>query len=468
MLERMGSPPFAAEIARARSWLREHRSELFVQARRVAPVVVFLVALAPRWWFVGQHPLDWYLVSNMAFYDARADHLISGELSIRDTFTPVGYPALLALVYAWFGKSYALVGHAQALLGAATGTLTHAITLRVTRSAWAAFVAGVLLAFYLPLVVYAGFLLTETLFAFLLALFVCLLARAVDRPGIGRAALAGLVLGAGTAVRPNLAAVFPLLAAYALYLRRSATGNVAGLAPRAWRAPLWAIAFALPLLAGIVVHNSWIAGRPVGLASNGGVNFFLGHCECRAVTFPRGGGVGEVSGHQNRQRYTGVVASPRVAYDERYFYRETLQRIADRPALIARALINVSDGLVLTGLGEWPAHPYYPGWMGHEDELRAFGCGFAWLAIVPAFASSTWLLLRGRLRAATEATRVLLLALLASLLATLYLYLGDPRLRVPFDPLLMALAVDAWWTAARAAWRRARNVTAWLRRQARS
>jgi hypothetical protein len=39
------------------------------------------------------------------------------------------------------------------------------------------------------------------------------------------------------------------------------------------------------------------------------------------------------------------------------------------------------------------------------------------------------------------------------MLATLYLYLGDPRLRVPFDPLLLALAVDAWGSAVRAALR---------------
>ena len=446
----LAAAPFAAELVRVRRWLREDRTR--AQARRGAPLAVFLIALAPRWWFIGQHPLDWYLVSNMAFYDTAADHLISGRLSIHDTFTPIGYPALLALLFACFGKSYALVGYAQALLGAFTCALTQRITLRVTRSTWASLVAGVLLACYLPLVVYAGFLLTETLFAFLLALFVCLLARAVDRPGLAFAGLAGLVLGAGTAVRPNLLLAFPLLLAYALYLRRSLP---AASAPRVWRAPLWAVGFALPVLAVVVVHNSRLAGRPVGVATNGGVNFFLGHCECRAVTFPRGSGVGEISGHQNRLRYAVVIASARAPEDEPYFYRETLRRLAARPVLLARALVNVGDGLMLTGLGEWPEHPYYPGWMGHEDELRAFGRGFAWLGIVPALAHATWLAMRRRLPAKTEATRVLLLALLASMLATLYLYLGDPRMRVPFDPLLVALAVDAWWKVGRAARARA-------------
>jgi 4-amino-4-deoxy-L-arabinose transferase-like glycosyltransferase len=438
----MTALPFAAPIARARRWLASE--DAADAARRFAPLVVFLVALAPRAWFLSEHPLDAYLVSNMAFFDGRARHLLSGELSIRDTFTPVGYPAFLALAYGWFDRPFVVVGYAQALLGALTAVLTYAVTLRLTRSTWASFVAGLVLAFYLPLIVYGGFLLTETLFAFLLALFVCLLAGAERPPQLLRAALAGLVLGVATAVRPNLLLAFPLLAAYALYLRRRASPS-----PRAWRAPLRALGFAVPVLAVVVAHNSVIAGRLTFVATNGGVNFFLGHCECRAVTFPAGGGVGEVSGYQNRKRYTEVIASARPATDEPYFYRRTLGLFAERPALLLRAFVNVGDGLVLTGLGEWPAQPYYPGWMGHEDALRAFGRGFAWLGIVPALAHAALLAFRRRLSEPAEATRVIVLLLLGAMLATLYLYLGDPRMRVPFDPLLIALAVDAWWRLAR-------------------
>jgi hypothetical protein len=417
------------------------------RARRLAPLLVLVVALLPRWWFVGQHPLDWYLVSNMAFYDAGARHLLSGQLSVTDTFTPVGYPALLALAHAWSSKSYEIVGYAQAILGAATCVLAHAITVRLTRSGWAALAVGLVLAFYLPLIVYAGFVLTETLFAFLVALFAWLLAGSIDRQGrsgVARAALAGLVLGGAATVRPNLLLAFPLLAAVALHLRRSAAPR-----PRAWLAPLWALGFSLPVLAVAVAHNSSIAGRPTGVATNGGVNFFLGHCECREVRFPPGGGVGLVSGYHNRKRWADIVESPRFAYDETYFYGETLGRIAARPALLLRALVNVGDGLVLTDLGEWPAQPYFPGWMGHEDALRAFGRGFAWLATVPALVHGAFLALRRRPSVPAEAPdrgamRPILLALVGSMLATLYLYLGDPRMRVPFDPLIAALAVDAW------------------------
>jgi 4-amino-4-deoxy-L-arabinose transferase-like glycosyltransferase len=430
---------------RVPTWARLRRRLAAVPT--LAPLGVFLVALAPRLWFVGEHPLDLYLVSNMAFLDARAHDLLSGSSTIGDTFTPVGYPALIALAHAVSERGYALVGYAQALLGAATAALAHALARRLTRSDAAALVVGLVVALYLPLVVYTGFLLTETTFAFLVALFAWLLLRAWDRPGIGRAALAGLVFGVAAAVRPNLLLAAPLLALHGLLLRRRA-------APRAWLAPLGALAFALPVLVAVVAHNSRIAGRPTGLATNGGVNFLLGHCECRAITFPPGGGIGLVSGHQNRQRYTEVIASPRFAFDEAYYYREAASLLRAHPERALHAFLNVSDGLVLTGLGEPPAHPYYPGWMGHEEELRAFGRGFAWLAVVPALVHAALSVLRRSsrgLRSSADPTRGVLLALVGSAIATLYLFLGDPRLRVPFDPLIAVLAVDAWWCFARAA-----------------
>ena len=86
----------------------------------------------------------------------------------------------------------------------------------------------------------------------------------------------------------------------------------------------------------------------------------------------------------------------------------------------------------------------------HEAELRAFGRGFAWLAIVPVLLHGAWILFRRRGTEALNATRGVLFALVASAVATLGLYLGDTRLRVPFDPLILTLAADAWLSLANA------------------
>ena len=410
------------------------------------PAVVFLIALAARLWFVDQHPLDLYLVSNMAFIDARARHLLSGTSTALDAFTPVGYPTLLALVYATFREPYVIVGTIQAILGALTCSLTHAIALRAVRSHALAAAAGLAMALYLPLVVYTGFLLTETLFAFLLAVFVVLMA-APDGARVPRAAIAGLVLGAATVVRPNLLLAYPLLVLLALALRWRRSGG-----PRTWRALLVATVFSVPVLGAVAVHNSALTGRPTFLATNGGINFFMGHCECRAVTYPPGTGIGETSGYQNRARYTEVIASPRPATDEAYFYRRTLRLLAAEPRRrLVAAVSSLGDSLVLTDIGPWPAQPFYPGWMGHETELRAFGKGFAWLAIVPA---ALHLAIRGARRALGSAApldplRSLLLIFVAAMLATQVIFRGDPRLRIPFDPLLLVLALEAWQAAAR-------------------
>ena len=437
---------FAAQRAAASRFLKADATATW--AKRLAPALVFLVALGPRLSLLEEHPLDAFLVSNMAFYDARAAHLLSGERSVHDAFTPVGYPAMVALLWALAGKGYALIGVVQALLGAATCSLGGALGTRLTRSSWAGLLVGLGLAFYTPLIAYTGFLLTETVFAFQVTAAAWLLARSLDRPRLLTTALAGLCLGTGAAVRPNLVLAFPLLAGLALLLWRRRAW--AGAWASAWKQPLLALAFAAPVLALAVASQSQASGKLTGVATNGGVNFYLGHCECRAVRFPKGTGVGEVSGAQNRKRFTEVVTVDTAADDEGYFYRASLGLFRARPlAFLGRGFVNVGDGLVLTPLGEWPAHPYYPGLMEWVDELRAFGVGFAWLAIVPALGHLGWLAARRRL----DPLRVLLLTFVASMLATLFLYLGDARMRVPFDPLILALAVGAWIEGARGGWR---------------
>lgn len=416
---------------------------------RAAPVVIAAIALAVRLRFVEEHPPGLYVVSDMEFYDRRADHLLSGDLSVWDTFTPVGYPVFLALIYAAIGKSHAAVGIAQALIGAGTTVLACAITMRITRSRAAGIAVAMVLAMYAPLVMYTGFLLTETVFSFLLALAVWLLFRAVDEQRTGFAVSSGIALGAAAAVRPNLLLALPFLALCSLLPRSS---------PIARRAPLVALLCSLPILAGVVLHNSRLAGRPAGLATNGGLNFFLGHCECRAVRFAAGQKIAEVSGYHNRKRHTEIIHAPVPAHDEGYFYRAGLSLLGREPARIARGLANVADGFVVGEIGPLPAQPYWPGWNGHEVELRIWGRAALWLAFVPALAMTAWMAVRRRLSAEAEAPRLILIAMLASVPLTLYLFLGDPRLRVAFDPLAFALAADAWLAAGR--WIRARRAGA--------
>jgi hypothetical protein len=81
-----------------------------------------------------------------------------------------------------------------------------------------------------------------------------------------------------------------------------------------------------------------------------------------------------------------------------------------------------------------------------------------------------WIFVSGRFLRPQEAPRALIGYALLSVVITLYWFLGDPRMRVPFDPLVIVLALDGLrrlvkWLAARVMsvwrwWRRRRGAIA--------
>ncbi|APR78456.1 Hypothetical protein A7982_03803 [Minicystis rosea] len=411
-------------------------------------LALFLVALWPRLSFVDEHPPGLYLVSDMAIYRERALRMLDGPRDVWDTFTPPGYPALVALIFAAFGRNDAHVGLLQAALGAATVVLAFLVAHRVSGSIVAALGAFTVLALYPPLLLYTGFFLTETTFAFLVALFVVAFVAAVDRASPLVAAASGVVFAAASAVRPNLLLAIPFLAVVILVLRRE---------PRVVRAGVIAMLAALPVLAAVSRDNSRLAGRPVLLATNGGVNFYLAHADVRGLRFPAGDAVRELSTYASRARRAPVEEVDIHAYDDAAFYARGLASIRHDRTALRRSLGAIADGLGAGAVGGRENPPYWPGWMGHDEPLGRWLRAMLALGTVPAVAHAAWLARRRKLARLDELPRLLVLALLASVIATLSLFLGNPRVRVSFDPLLIALAAAAWGALARAAWIKLRS-----------
>ncbi|HEY8038169.1 MAG TPA: hypothetical protein VIF15_00170 [Polyangiaceae bacterium] len=379
----------------------------------------------PRLWFVlSEHPPGLYVAADMAIYVERAGHWRAGSLSAVDTTTPPGWPALLALAQALAPSSWAtLVAWAHALLGAATCALVHRVAWRLGRSEAIALAASMATALYLPLVVYEGLLLSETTSAFLVVLGAWLVLRASEQPAWRRCAAAGAALGAATLVHANLALALPLLF---LFDRRIA-----------WRVAAVAL---VPVVAASALA-SHLVGHPCGVATNGGVNFFLAHSDFAAVRFPAGDPVEGIAPRPNMLRGGDVYVATVHAWDEGAFYALGLRELAHPPWRLLLDLRNVKDGL---GLG---ALAYWPGWMAHQTLLRAFSRAYFWLALLPA-AAHALVLARRRAFVWRSARGWLWLAVLQAV-AALYLFLGDPRIRVPFDPLVLALAGEAWIAAVR-------------------
>jgi 4-amino-4-deoxy-L-arabinose transferase-like glycosyltransferase len=169
---------------------------------------IFLAALSLRLAFVLTVPLETLAVGDQADYAAMAENLVAGggfaiHPGIPTPDRAPGYPVFVAAVYAVSGNSPRAALIAQSVLSALTCLLLFWILRETLEDENVARLGAGLLAFYPVLIVYCGRLLSETLFTFLVAASMLLLARHLRRGKPLEALLAGLVMGAATLVRPG-------------------------------------------------------------------------------------------------------------------------------------------------------------------------------------------------------------------------------------------------------------------------
>jgi hypothetical protein len=247
---------------------------------RAAAWTIVAIALAIRLLHVyftqRSNPLASDLQLDAATYDRWARALAFGGDAGPTTLmqSPV-YPWFLSLIYRVFGASLAAARTAQAILGAASCGLVMLAARRLFASVAAALVAGVIAAFYAPLVFYEGVLVPATLVAFLSALFVAVLSAA-DRPGTPRLLVSGVILGAVSAANPPSLLLFP----FALLHLRFAGAAPAGEARAQRRFLANALLFTIGVAAAVsplTVRNALRTGEFIPLTTGAGINFYHGN-----------------------------------------------------------------------------------------------------------------------------------------------------------------------------------------------
>jgi dolichyl-phosphate-mannose-protein mannosyltransferase len=385
--------------------------------------LVFVCAFSPP----GEH-----VFSDMWVYDHRARDLLSGALGAWDTFTPVGYPATLALLYRLSGNSTLVVGVLQALLGGATALLTTRLAARVFARPKVTLCVGVVSALHVPAVYYAGYLLTETLFSFLVIAATAALTMSIERRSRLGFALTGLLLGYGATVRPNLLVFLPFIPAL-IWL-----GSGRRLRQVVVPSLLLAAAFALPVGAA-ALHNARLIGHP-SLGSNGGLNFYLNFAPVRGVRFAEGRLVHRITPIPNLFRYPSDDAEEAVDvpfYDEAHYYARGLSILREHPERLAISADNLVEAAGGGRQGYWPGDA-------REPFMRAHRRIFLWAAIVPSLIGIGMLAARRRYARLENLALFASAALVLSSAVTLMFFLGDPRMRVPFDPVLILLATSAY------------------------
>jgi 4-amino-4-deoxy-L-arabinose transferase-like glycosyltransferase len=140
-----------------------------------------------------------------------------------DSYRAPGYPTLIAGLYMLFNdlqQTYWAVLILQCLLGAGTVALTLGLTLRIMPKAWA-YASAVLVAIWPHLIALGGYILTETMFGFCVAISAYCTVLFLEKKTLGAGIAAGASLAAAALVNQIFLAFSVPLAVWCLLSRRS-------------------------------------------------------------------------------------------------------------------------------------------------------------------------------------------------------------------------------------------------------
>ncbi|MFQ5807047.1 MAG: tetratricopeptide repeat protein, partial [Phycisphaerae bacterium] len=293
---------------------------------------IMLLALGLRLTYVMQlrsSPLFEHPQMDELYHDQWAQAIASGATFIEGPYfrAPL-YPAFLAAVYTVFGQGYLAPRAVQALLGSLSCGLLFLIGRHAFGRAVGA-VAGFAAASYWMLIYFDGELLIPSLIVFLDVLLIWLLLRAARAPGQLAYGLAGVVLGLSAIARPNILLFGPAIVIWVAASQRKELR----------RALVYLMCLAAGCLLAIlpITVRNYVVGRDVVLiASQGGVNFYIGNnlqTDGRTAIVPGTPGNwwgGYYATIARAERARGRKLKPSEV--SRYYYEQAWEFIRQQPA----------------------------------------------------------------------------------------------------------------------------------------
>ncbi|MEZ6013672.1 MAG: glycosyltransferase family 39 protein [Planctomycetota bacterium] len=357
------------------------------------------------------------------------------------------YPWLLAGLLTLARGSVLIALIAQCALGGVTTALTFLLGRRALGPSSAAptFAAAMVAVSWVLIDFDAQLLLEPLLIPLILAgLYVAL--PLCERATAGRALFAGLWFGLAAITRPNVLLVMPALA---LWLMRRARGLPRG----GWRATAALTLGTLAPIAPITAYNTWVAHDPALIATQGGVNFWIGN-------------------NPASDGRTAVVPGTRAGWWEGYHDAIAQAEAAEGRPLKATEVSRHYTGRALAWAraapGRFLAHLAYKtrlllagAELGNNVDPRYTALAASpWLALSPVH--TAWVLAfaaLGLARAWPDRRALAPLYLfLACYAASVVLFFVNARFRAPMLPVLYLFAAHgALWVAAEARARRWRR-----------
>jgi len=242
-------------------------------ARNVA--IVFGVAVAVRLVFFflsrANNPLFFHPIMDGLYHHEWAEQILTVSFWGDEVFfrAPL-YPYFLALLYKLSGTSITFAVLVQHVIGSLSAVLIYLLARQVFLPR-IALLAGLLAACYWTFVYFEGDLLIVTLIVFLDLAALLLITISIKRDGVWLLLASGAVIGLSALARPNILILLPVLPLVFAF-----KGSM-----RQWRPwvtkTLWVWLGSAILITPVLVRNYVVGHDIVPIASQGGVNFYIGN-----------------------------------------------------------------------------------------------------------------------------------------------------------------------------------------------
>jgi len=415
-------------------------------------IVVVVAAFAVRLhWNLLVHPLGDYVSSDMRGYVSRADQMLDrfGQPIEYHAFFPYGTHFLLALLKLVFGReNYTAIGTAYALLGTVMVGYGYRIAARVSKYRWVPPFIGMLLVFYYPLISLGGYTLSEIPYGTFLLMSTLALLRLVQDGRTRDAWLTGIFAAIATAFRPQILMSIAVFGLVWVVMRKSM--------PRVhFKHLVFAgipIAIVLAFSAARMHHHT---GRWGLVSENGLFNQLFGRCHNKkAAAAPEEPGRGRIRFGpppliqlEKRAKtapdswvqldpalgaeltYTGYIADAKPL-------KELMRKCIEKTGYLGQLRYATINILMLAGYNTpWPDSGREM-WRHKAQGWQSFYTAF--IAIPALLALFTCFIKRTVTRHGILAVHVW------AIIVTAAIYFGDTRMRAPYDPMLVLLALETY------------------------
>jgi tetratricopeptide (TPR) repeat protein len=387
---------------------------------------LFIFSLALRLFYLSEirhNPFFEHPRLDALYHDTWAQSIASGNIIGDEVFfrAPL-YPYLLGLVYAVFGHNYLISRVIQHLLGSLTVILLYFLARRLY-SPKTAVIASLLAATYAIVIYFEGELLFDSLLLFLCVALFFLIYRRNHQPTFRSWFQIGLLFGIICITRPPFLPFLIPLVGYTIFLYRK---------PYGWQktrvAIIALVAGTATLIVPVTVRNYAVGKDFVLIASQGGINFYIGNnpgANGYSSMMPGALGVSweNKDADFHAQQELGYPAKPSEISD--YWYRKGLQFIKGNPLQFVQ--LTAKKLYLFWNQCEIPNNQSFYSFQQYSSLLRLLPTGF-WL-IGPLGLLGMCLTHRG------HPARFMVMFILFCTLMTIAFFVCD-RYRLPIIPFL--------------------------------